>query len=68
MESLGATAVCCTPSYALHLAEVARERGIALERLAVRTTVHAGEPGASIPAVRARIEAAGARARTTTRA
>ena len=63
MESLGATAVCCTPSYALHLAEVARERGIALERLAVRTTVHAGEPGASIPAVRARIEAAwGARA------
>ena len=63
MESLGATAICCTPSYALHLAEVARERGIALERLGVRTTVHAGEPGASIPAVRARIEAAwGARA------
>ena len=28
MESLGATAICCTPSYALHLAEVARERGI----------------------------------------
>lgn len=63
MESLGATAICCTPSYALHLAEVARERGIALERLGVRTTVHAGEPGAGIPAVRARIEAAwGARA------
>jgi len=63
MESLGATAVCCTPSYALHLAEVARERGIALDRLGVRTTVHAGEPGAGIPAVRARIEAAwGARA------
>ena len=63
MESLGATAICCTPSYALHLAEVARERGIALERLGVRTTVHAGEPGAGIPAVRTRIEAAwGARA------
>jgi phenylacetate-CoA ligase len=63
MESLGATAICCTPSYALHLAEVARERGIALERLGVRTTVHAGEPGAGIPAVRARSEAAwGARA------
>jgi phenylacetate-CoA ligase len=63
IESLGATAVCCTPSYALHLAEVARERGIPLERLGVRTTVHAGEPGAGIPAVRARIEAAwGARA------
>jgi phenylacetate-CoA ligase len=63
MESLGATAVCCTPSYALHLAEVARERGVALARLGVRATVHAGEPGAGIPAVRARIEAAwGARA------
>jgi phenylacetate-CoA ligase len=63
MESLGATAVCCTPSYALHLAEVAQERGIALARLGVRATVHAGEPGAGIPAVRARIEAAwGARA------
>jgi phenylacetate-CoA ligase len=63
MEALGATAVCCTPSYALRLAEVARERGVALDRLGVRTTVHAGEPGAGIPAVRARIEAAwGARA------
>jgi len=63
MESLGATAVCCTPSYALHLAEVAQERGIALARLGVRATVHAGEPGAGIPAVRARIESAwGARA------
>lgn len=63
MESLGATAVCCTPSYALHLAEVAQERGVALSRLGVRATVHAGEPGAGIPAVRARIEAAwGARA------
>jgi phenylacetate-CoA ligase len=56
METLGVTAVCCTPSYALHLAEVARERGLALDRLGVRVTVHAGEPGAGIPAVRARIE------------
>ncbi len=63
IEALGVTAVCCTPSYALHLAEVARERGIALDRLGVRATVHAGEPGAGIPAVRARIqEAWGARA------
>jgi phenylacetate-CoA ligase len=63
MAALGATAVCCTPSYALHLAEVARERRIELARLGVHTTVHAGEPGAGIPAVRARIEAAwGARA------
>ena len=57
MESLGATALVCTPSYALHLVEVAAERGVDLAKLGVRTTVHAGEPGAGIPAVRARIEA-----------
>jgi phenylacetate-CoA ligase len=56
MEALGATVLVCTPSYALHLAEVARERGFDLARLPVRITVHAGEPGAGIPAVRARIE------------
>jgi phenylacetate-CoA ligase len=58
IQGLGVTALCCTPSYALHLAETARERGIDLGRLGVRRTVHAGEPGAGIPAVRARIEAA----------
>ena len=58
MEALGATVLVCTPSYALHLAEVARERSIDLGRLPVRITVHAGEPGAGIAAVRARIEQA----------
>jgi phenylacetate-CoA ligase len=58
IEALGVTALCCTPSYALHLAEVARARGIELRNLGVGTTVHAGEPGAGIPAVRARIEEA----------
>ena len=63
LETLGVTAICCTPSYALHLAQSARERGMDLEKLGVRTTVHAGEPGAGIPSVRARIEALwGARA------
>jgi phenylacetate-CoA ligase len=63
METLGATALVCTPSYALHLIEVARERGLDLAKSPVRVTVHAGEPGAGIPAVRARIEAGfGARA------
>lgn len=56
MDRLGATALVCTPSYALHLLEVARERGIDAAKLPVRITVHAGEPGANIPAVRARIE------------
>ena len=63
MEALGATVLVCTPSYALHLIELARERGLDLAKLPVRLTVHAGEPGAGIPAVRARIEAGwGARA------
>ena len=56
LESLGVTAVCCTPSYALYLAQAARERGVDLARLGIRATVHAGEPGAGIPTVRARIE------------
>jgi len=63
MERLGATALVCTPSYALHLLEVARERGLEPAKWPVRLTVHAGEPGAGIPAVRARLEAGwGARA------
>jgi len=57
MQALGATALVCTPSYALHLAETGRERGVDVAALTVRATVHAGEPGAGIPAVRARIEA-----------
>src|SRR5262249_32908200 len=59
MQALGATVLVSTPSYALHLVEVARERGLDLATLPVRTTVHAGEPGAGLPAVRARIEAGG---------
>ncbi|MDQ7028263.1 MAG: AMP-binding protein [Ardenticatenia bacterium] len=55
---LEATVLCCTPSYALHLAEVAREMGMAdeLRRSAVRAIIVAGEPGGSIPATRQRIE------------
>jgi len=56
IERLGATVLLATPSYALHLIEVARERGVDLAKGPVRITVHAGEPGAGIPAVRARIE------------
>lgn len=46
-----------TPTYALHLAEVAAEEGIDIAGSNVRVTIHAGEPGASIPATKARIEA-----------
>jgi phenylacetate-CoA ligase len=53
-----ATIVCCTPTYALRLAEVAREEGIDLAGSTVRALVVAGEPGGSIPATRRRIEEA----------
>jgi phenylacetate-CoA ligase len=58
------TVLGCTPSYALFLAEHAAKKGIDLAKdTKVRITWHTGEPGASIPATRARIEAAfGARA------
>src|SRR5262245_33116440 len=53
-----ATVLLCTVTYALRLAEVAHAEGIHLADLDVRATIHAGEPGASIPAVRARVEEA----------
>lgn len=55
---LDLTAICCTPTYALRLAEVAHEAGVDLAASSVRATIHAGEPGANIPATKARIEAA----------
>lgn len=51
-----ATVVCCTPTYALRLAEVAAAEGIALAESPVRLVIVAGEPGGSIPATRQRIE------------
>jgi phenylacetate-CoA ligase len=50
------TVVFATPTYALHLAELAAKEGIDLARSAVRAVVVAGEPGGSIPATRRRIE------------
>src|SRR2546422_4581694 len=53
------TVLGCTPSYALFLAEAAARKGIDLAKdTKVRITWHTGEPGASIPATRAKIEAA----------
>ena len=52
------TALFATPTYALRLAEVAEEIQMDLSGSAVRTTIHAGEPGASVPATKQRIEAA----------
>ncbi len=52
----GTTVLICTPTYALHLGEVARAEGLDLASSPVRITIHAGEPGASIPSTRQRIE------------
>jgi len=58
----GITVLCCTPTYAQHLGEVAAEKGIDLGRSAVRLIIVAGEAGGSIPATRKRVEAAWKRA------
>jgi len=51
-----ATVLCCTPTYAIRLAEVAEEEKISLANAKVKTLILSGEPGASIPGTRARIE------------
>lgn len=50
-----ASVVCCTPTYALRLAEVARQEGVDLAASSIRVLIVAGEPGGSIPATRQRI-------------
>ncbi len=56
IRSIGATIIFCTPSYALHMAEVARENQIDVASLSVKKIIVAGEPGGSIPAIRDQIE------------
>ncbi|MDR9793276.1 AMP-binding protein [Aeribacillus sp. FSL K6-2848] len=51
-----ATVLVCTPSYALHLAEVAEENGIDIKNGPVQKIITAGEPGASVPSTRKQIE------------
>ncbi len=55
---LGATVLLSTPTYALRMAEAAKDIGKDLTTSQLRVTIHAGEPGASIPTTRAAIEAA----------
>lgn len=56
MRDNQANVLCCTPTYALRLAEVAAEEKIGTCSLGVKTIVVAGEPGGSIPATRAKLE------------
>ena len=51
----GVTVICCTPTYAARLGEVAEEEKIDLRAAKVRRLLVAGEPGGSIPPIRARL-------------
>ena len=61
IDAVAPTVVCCTPTYALRLAEVDSERAAGRRPLVdstVRAVIVAGEPGGGIPATRERIERA----------
>jgi phenylacetate-CoA ligase len=51
-----AKVLCCTPTYALHLAEIASTEGIDLSESKIEKIIVAGEPGGGVPAVRNRIQ------------
>ena len=56
MKELGVTAICCTPTYALRLAEVAREAEFDLNEIPLRISILSGEPGANVPATKSKVE------------
>jgi len=58
IQLLKPQALACTPSYALHLAEVAQARGLDLRASSVERILVAGEPGGGEPAMRARLQEA----------
>lgn len=61
MDTMKPSAFYSTPSFALHLAEVAREEGVDPRSFELKHMFFSGEPGASVPGVRDRIaEAFGA--------
>lgn len=56
MSQMKPTAFYGTPSYALRLAEVAHEHGVDPREFGIRVLFFSGEPGASIPTIRSKIE------------
>jgi len=50
--------LACTPSYALHLAEIGEARGLDLPDSSIERIMVAGEPGGGEPAMRAKLETA----------
>jgi phenylacetate-CoA ligase len=56
LQQPGATVLLATPSYALHIAEALRERGVSPDDLPLRLGCFGGEAGAENPSTRAKIE------------
>ena len=56
IDSIDATVVFSTPSYALHMAEVAKRTGVELANSSVKKIIVAGEPGGSVRSIRSKIE------------
>jgi phenylacetate-CoA ligase len=52
------TVICCTPTYALRMAEVAESEGMNIAASPVKALIVAGEPGGCITTTRSRIESA----------
>jgi phenylacetate-CoA ligase len=55
MEDFGSTVICCTPSYALNIAEIMREQGVDPNNLKLRIGIFGAEPWTE--AMRKEIEA-----------
>jgi len=57
MARTRANVLCCTPTYALRLGEnIGVASGVHLDQIKVRRIIVAGEPGGSLPTVRARLK------------
>lgn len=55
-QHIGANAILATSSFPLHFAASLRRRGVEPESLGVKVILAGGEPGASIPSVRQKVE------------
>ncbi|MEI6275977.1 MAG: phenylacetate--CoA ligase [Prolixibacteraceae bacterium] len=55
MEDFGSSVICCTPSYALNIAEVMKEQGVDVSNLKLRVGIFGAEPWTE--AMRKEIEA-----------
>ena len=66
MEDFGSTALCCTPSYALNLADAMEREGITLDRIRLKSGIFGAEPWTED--MRRRIERRWASTRSTSTA